>query len=266
MQLSYNKLKTFGECALKYRLAYVERLPRPPIKVLGQHRRLHAALRQYHHFAARDGIVGEAELLGAYDKIQDVAAHPDIRATREYQEGAAILRQYCRLENQKQRVPVHLEHSVKFAFGPYYLTGKIDRLDYTSGSAYSILDYKLDRVVPDTNAAATSRQLSFYHLLVEEGLGKPVENVSLYFLRPGIEQVSTRSAAQQRETVAWIDASANAIHSEKAWKPTRGNGCLTCPYARVCPARTGEPRKQATVWQQGEMLWEMSEENETTAS
>jgi len=57
MQVSYNKLKTFGECALKYRLAYIERVPRPPIGTLGFQRRLHAALAQYHHFARRDGIV-----------------------------------------------------------------------------------------------------------------------------------------------------------------------------------------------------------------
>ena len=55
MQLSYNKLQTFGECALKYRFAYIERLPRPPIAALAFHRRLHAALEKYHFFARRDG-------------------------------------------------------------------------------------------------------------------------------------------------------------------------------------------------------------------
>jgi hypothetical protein len=48
MQISYNKLKTFGECALKYRLAYIEKLPRPALPTLAFQRRLHAALAKYH--------------------------------------------------------------------------------------------------------------------------------------------------------------------------------------------------------------------------
>jgi hypothetical protein len=70
--------------------------------------------------------------------------------------------------------------------------------------------------------------------------------------------VANCNRSQMRETVEWVDATANAIHQEKAWEPTRGNGCLTCAFAKVCPARTGEPRKQAKVWQQGELLWDMN--------
>ena len=122
------------------------------------------------------------------------------------------------------------------------------------------MDYKLDRTLPDTNAAQNSRQLAFYQLLVEEGMGRPVQSASLYYLRQGVEQVSECSRSQMRDTVEWVDATANAIHQEKAWEPTRGNGCLTCAFAKVCPARTGEPRQQTKVWQQGEMLWEMNAE------
>ena len=179
MQVSYNKLKTFEECALKYRLAYIERLPRPPIGSLAFHRRLHAALAQYHLFAKRDGIVREEELLAAYADIWEANQSPAIRETKAFQEGEAILRRYCESENQKQRVPAYLEHRLRVAFGPYTLTGTIDRIDFATGQGYSILDYKLDRQLPKENVAETSRQLSFYHLLVSEGLGVEAESVKI---------------------------------------------------------------------------------------
>jgi hypothetical protein len=110
MQLSYNKLK--------YRLAYIERVPRPPVTSLAFHRRLHAALAQYHAFARRDGIVREEELLAAYATICDAGRDPSVRETKSYQEGEEILRRYCEVENGKQRVPAQLEYTIRFAFGP----------------------------------------------------------------------------------------------------------------------------------------------------
>ena len=233
MQLSYNKLQTFGECALKYRLAYIERLPRPPLAALSFHRRLHAALAKYHFFARRDGLVREEELLAAYAEIWDVRRDPTVQENKAYREGEDILRRYCQAENQKQRVPAYLEHSLTIPFGPYTLTGKIDRLDFTESKSYSIIDYKLDRQLPKENAAATSRQLSFYHLLVSEGLGVEAEEVRLYFLRQGVEQVSCRSRSAMRETVEWIDTTAEAIHREKGWEPSEGSGCRTCAFQKT---------------------------------
>lgn len=157
MQISYNKLKTFGECALKYRLAYIERVPRPPIATLAFQRRLHAALARYHFFARRDGVVREGDLLVAYADIYNVAENPHVRESKSYREGEEILRRYCEAENQKQRIPAYLEHTLQVPFGPYTLTGKIDRIDLAEHQHISLVDYKLDRKVPQANAADTSR-------------------------------------------------------------------------------------------------------------
>ena len=266
MQLSYNKLQTFGECALKYRFAYIERLPRPPIAALAFHRRLHAALAKYHFFARRDGVVREEELLAAYADICEVSRNPETQETKQYREGKDILQRYCQAENQKGRVPAYLEHTLTFAFGPYTLTGKIDRIDFTNSKSYSIVDYNLDRQLPKENAAEASRQLSFYQLLVSEGLGVEAEDVRLYFLRHGVEQVSCRSRLDMRATVEWIDATAGAIHREKRWQPSEGNGCRTCAFQQHCPAKTGQERAAIGVWQQGSLLWEINDTSEETAS
>ena len=118
MQVSYNKLKTFEECALKYRLTYIEKQPRPPIAWLSFQRKIHAALAQYHTLARRDGTVDIDELLTAYDVIWDIAKNPELRDGVEYQEGEEILRMYADLEGRRDRVPAYLEKKLSVPFGP----------------------------------------------------------------------------------------------------------------------------------------------------
>ncbi len=253
MQLSFNKLKTFNDCALKYRLAYIERLPRPPIKSLAFHRKLHAALAKYHIFARRDGVVRLDELLKANEEIWQVAREPEIRKTKPFQEAEEVLRLYWEVEQARARVAAFTEHKATVHFGPYTLTGVIDRIDFTNTDGYSVIDYKLDREMPRVNRADGSPQLSFYHLLVKEALGVEPEDVRLYYLRHGVEQVSTRSRDQMRQTVEWIDETASNIQQEKRWLPCEGDACRTCPFWSHCPAKTGRERPNEPVWRQGEL-------------
>src|SRR5207302_6137796 len=145
MRLSYSKLKTFEGCALKYRLAYIERLPRPPIRSLAFQRRIHSALASYHLYAKRDGTVHLDQLLDKYDEVIGANEDSGVRDTPAYQEGREILRLYYEREQQTGRVPAYLEHTINVELGPYILTGKVDRLDFTDDGGYSLVDYKLDR-------------------------------------------------------------------------------------------------------------------------
>ncbi|MEO7716818.1 MAG: PD-(D/E)XK nuclease family protein [Capsulimonas sp.] len=255
MQVSYNKLKTFGECPLKYRLTYVERLPRPPIAWLGFQRRVHLALARYHDIAKRDGSVRIEELLSAYEKVWELDKYPELRDGTEYQDGEEILRMYCDNEQRKRRVPAHLEKKVRCSFGPYTLTGKVDRIDFGEDDRYSVVDYKLDRKLPPANPAAVDRQLSFYQLLVREGLGLTVDDVRLYYLRHGVEKAAPRTREHLHETVAWVDETAGAIQKERRWMPCEGDACKTCPYFKLCPAKTGHAREAREVWAQAELPW-----------
>lgn len=253
MQLSFNKLRTFGECALKYRFAYVERLPRPPIRALAAQRRLHAALASFHRAAPRDGVVSEKALLETWCRLWGADADPGLRESREYREGEEMLRLYVRTQSQ-ERVPAYVEHPLRAEFGPYLLTGKVDRLDFTASGGYSLVDYKLNRKLPETNEAQSSLQLSFYDLLVYEALGVAPEEVRLLYLRHGVEQVGCRTHTDRQATVAWVDETAARIRAERTWKAHEGEGCRTCPFWKACPAKTGRPRVPAPVWRQGDLL------------
>ena len=262
MYLSYTKLRTFSDCKLKYRYGYIERLPRPPITSLTFQKRIHAALRQYHHFAPRDGNIHADALLEALSHVYDVRSNPDVRGSKEYLESEAILRRYAERENRLKRIPAQLEQVVKLSFGPYNLSGVIDRIDLRDDNRYSVIDYKLDKIVPEGDTGPGARQLGFYQLLAEEGLGLPVADVRLYYLRQGVEKVFPATRATLRDTVEWVDTSCAGIQAEKKWEPTPGVGCATCPFHKQCPAKTGRERPLKGVWQQGNLLAEMEEPGE----
>src|SRR5512140_1975384 len=100
---------------------------------------------------------------------------------------------YARTESRGARVPAYLEHPLRVELGPWVLAGTVDRLDYAPSGGYSLVDYKLDRELPGHNEAATSRQLSFYDLLVSRALGVAPDELRLHYLRHGQEQVSRRT-------------------------------------------------------------------------
>ena len=47
------------------------------------------------------------------------------------------MRQYAERENRRERVPAQLEEEITVSFGPFTLTGTMDRLDYRGGGGYS---------------------------------------------------------------------------------------------------------------------------------
>lgn len=253
MQLSYNKLKTFGDCALRYRFQYVERRPTAPIRSLAFHRRIHAALADYHRLASRDGVVRIEDLLAAHARQAGADTSPEVRASREFAEGEAILRRFCAVEEARSRVAAYVEHPLRVAFGPHILSGKVDRLDFAADGGYALIDYKLDRELPAGNSAEGSPQLSFYHLLVFEALGRAPDQVALFYLRHGVEHVAEPGAASLTATAAWITDTASRIARERDWRPCEGDACRTCSYRAICPARTGERPPRAGVYLQGEL-------------
>lgn len=257
MRISYSKLNTFDQCALRYRFAYIERLPRPPVTTTAFANHLHKALMRYHRLGRTDGNVDEAILQTTFKTVWEEAGSDKVKA--RYEEGLDILRRYAERENRLERVPAFLEHAIKTAFGPYVLEGKLDRVDFADDGTYRLIDYKLGKTLPADDAAEKSRQLSFYAILLQEGMGLPVSEVSLYYLRHGTELVAKRTASQLEETVRWIDTTATAIPKEKDWKPKESASCGTCPFKDVCPAKTGNKRELQGKWTQFGMF-DVSEE------
>ncbi len=133
---------------------------------------------------------------------------------------------------------VHREHPFAFSLGDRepLITGVIDALADEGGGDMLVLDYKSDRVAPDTDLAAVVErdyglQRLLYALAVLRDGAASVEIVHWFLQRPR-EPVAARFDAAQRplleEELGRRVAAARAAGFEVSRNPHRGL-CLTCP-------------------------------------
>ena len=253
MRLSYSKLRTFGDCALQYRYAYVEKVKRPPVRGLAFERRIHRALQHFHQTAPKDGLVDAEVLLSAWWHIWEADEVPGYDSLPTFAEGERLLKRFAERESAKGRVTAEVERKIVHPFGPYTLVGSVDRLDFTDDGGYSVVDYKLDRRLPEGNSAEGNRQLAFYALLIEKGAGLPVRDARLYYLRHGVEHCREVTNRDLNDAVLWTEATAENIRREKHWQPSEGAHCKACSYQAECPLKSGKARPLVSVYRQGDL-------------
>jgi len=92
---------------------------------------------------------------------------------------------------------------------PIYFQGFIDCLYCDSSGRWKVIDYKTNRVAPESLAAAAAgyeMQMLLYGLAVERILGVPPAELTLCFLRPGLEYSFPWNDSARRRVVELIDA------------------------------------------------------------
>lgn len=237
MRLSYSKLNTYRQCALRYRFTYLDRLPRRPRRLFRAARRIHYALMRWLTYA-RSGAPRWEEVLAAYDSAWGALQEPELRDTRDYQEGLEILRAYHDANVERPCQPVFLEYKFQVPIGGHLLEGQLDRVDATD-SGYEVIDYKLDRELRAQAEVDSDLQLGLYQLGLQEAHGIHPETLTLYFLRHNVQRTTVRTVEQSAELGRWVAATGNDITADRHWSPCVGDHCGGCDFRAVCPAHTG---------------------------
>lgn len=89
-----------------------------------------------------------------------------------------------------------------------YLQGFLDSLYQDSVGKWHILDYKTNKADAESLAAVASQyemQLYVYALAAEQVLREPPSELTLYFLRPGLEVSYAWNDAARRKVIAWVN-------------------------------------------------------------
>ena len=240
MRLSYSKLNTYRQCALRYRFTYLERLPRRPRRLFRAAKRIHHALMRWLTYA-RTGSPRWEDVKTAYDAAWGVLQDPSLVETRDYQEGLQILQDYHQANAERPCQPVYLEHKFNIPLGPHTLIGALDRVDATD-SGYEVIDYKLEREVRGQEQVDEDLQLGLYHLAMVEAHGFQPEALTLYFLRHNIQRTTVRTPEQNRELTRWVIATGDDIQNDRRWSPCVGEHCGGCDFRSVCPAHNPAAR------------------------
>lgn len=138
-------------------------------------------------------------------------------------------------------MPLASEQRLTITRGPVTWIGRADRLE-DRGGRIAVVDYKTSATLPSRDDAASSLQLGFYTIAVDEtpeltSVG-PVAAAEMWFpMVPQTAAIATRSfdlgnLADIEERMATV---ATGVASED-WTPTPGPHCDRCPVRSVCPA------------------------------
>jgi len=247
MRISYSALDTFGQCPLKFKFQYLDKIKAPKSKEAIFGTLIHNALRFFHD---PDRFVPptEEELLAFFSQKwnPDIFDNPHEEAAA-FAQGVAMLKRYFAENFGKQFNIVALETSfevpIQIANDLHLVTGKIDRIDKNEENQFEVIDYKTTKKMPSQKNVDLDFQLSVYHLgLVNRWPSLKQENqlvkVSLYYLKHGEKLSSLRDNQRLDETqeriIKTIEEILEAQKKEK-FNPLPGPLCDWCPYQRICP-------------------------------
>lgn len=247
MRLSYSALDTFKQCPLKYKFQYIDRIRAPKSKEAIFGTLVHSALKLLHD-PVRLISPTEEELLDFWSQNWDASIYPDSREeATAFAQGVQILKNYYAKNPPGQFNVLTLESPfeapIMIGNDLHLITGKIDRVDKISDTAFEVIDYKTAKRMPAQKNVDTDLQLSIYHLglanrwpsIVEEN--RPVK-VSLYYLKHGEKLSSTRNNQDLQQTKEDLIRSFEQIkktQQEEKFPPKPGPLCPWCAYQKICP-------------------------------
>ena len=253
MFLSYSKLKTFRECRLRYRLQYVNRLPRAPRGFARLGQRVHATIRRAYQYAS-DGKFTREQLQKHYEDVCDVVRQPEVAQSREFGTGLTILENFYRTVEGIPARPVMLEQRFKVEIGEHLLTGQFDRVDLREDTGgYEILDYKMGKAMLSPAEVDHDWQLGLYGLAFESMQGVVPERMSLVYLRNGEKRSTTWSREQLAGLWGEVQETASEMQREHTFEPCDGSWCRLCDYRDYCPLRVALPQVVPAVAVQREL-------------
>ncbi|OGD18069.1 MAG: hypothetical protein A2W03_14460 [Candidatus Aminicenantes bacterium RBG_16_63_16] len=248
-EYSISQLGTFEQCALQYKLIYVDRIKRYEEGIeafLGQ--RFHEAMeRLYSERAFR--IVSLEELLAYYERQWAENWHAEVKINRKERTaddyrllGRRFIEDYYRRHHpfDEGRV-LGLEKYLRFpldAAGRYNFKGIIDRLMRAPDGAFEIHDYKTGSTLPDQAQADSDRQLALYQIGVQT-LWPEAKTVRLvwHYVAFDMEMRSSRTPEALERLKADLGELIDRIGAERNFAPHESALCDWCPYWDLCPAK-----------------------------
>jgi RecB family exonuclease len=248
-EYSISQLGTFENCALQYRLNYVERIKRYEEGVeafLGQ--RFHEAMEWlYRECAFR--VVPLEELLAYYEKQWAEKWHAEVKIVKKERTaddyrlmGRRFIEDYYKRHQpfEEGRV-LALEKYIRFPLAEgsrYNCKGVIDRLMLAPDGAFEVHDYKTGAGLPEQADLDRDRQLGLYQIGVQS-LWPEAKEVRLIWHMAAfdLEMKSRRTPEALEELRKDIAGLIDRIEAEQEFAPRESALCNWCPYWDLCPLK-----------------------------
>ena len=250
--LSPSKVSSFKDCALKFRLANIDKLPEEPSLPAVRGTLVHSVLEllfqrppQDRSREAAGSDLAEALTALADDPEYLALGLTDDEALQLVGDSSEMLDRYFTLENPTKIMATGLELTLEVEVGSLLLRGIIDRLEETPDGGLIVTDYKTGRSPSVRYEQSRLTGVHFYSLLCERVYGKRPKEVRLVFLGPKPEIIIARpteqsSKALERKVLAIWNAVERACERED-FRPRQGPLCNWCSFKEFCPEFGGDP-------------------------
>lgn len=241
LRLSFSRIDTFQNCGLKFRYAYIDKLPSKPSPNLSFGKSVHSALEAFFDRKLPEAPPLEVllEALYAHWDKSGFAELPRDEQVGFYRHAQEVLRRYYQRTVNDFRLPLATEQWFDMPMGENVtIVGSIDRVDVDDDGDLHIVDYKTNRKAKTYRDVASSLQLSLYALACDYLYGRLPKTVALDFVVPGVSISVPVSELDLNQARATVFETASAIRAA-SFKPEPNPLCNWCDFKPLCPAWSG---------------------------
>jgi len=251
-KFSFSQLQTYGICPLRYKFAYVLKIPTFGSCHLTFGTAMHATLQRFLSENMETEKLNQGALFGAAENkektIQPIEKLFKIygecwsddwyrdRAERENycKKGKEMLSKfYARFIEEKPLVKA-LEQDFNLKIGSYYFKGRIDRVDSAPDNKVRVIDYKTGKTAKLPLSFEDRRQLILYQIAGEELLGYKFENLYYYYLE-GNELLPALAKPEDKDKLKkiFIEQADQIVAGDFSPTPSEFI-CQYCDYKGIC--------------------------------
>lgn len=238
LSVSYTALRTYLDCAQKYKFKYVDRLGT-----------LYARQRSYFSFG-NSMQTALTKFYGNTDRSAWTLENLQ-RSLREnwISEGYDSQEQEASYKSQAMAAlanlfhckdfkgaPVYLEEFFRVPLAGYNLVGRIDRIDRLPDGSYEVIDYKVAKSFPGQEDEDYNFQLILYALVCLKKFGSIPSRLTAFFLTDDERITFHLTEAELLKVEDQINGYVNRIQQERKFLPQPGAVCKTCDFLTICPA------------------------------
>lgn len=250
--LSPTAMAEFRDCALRYRLRRLDRVPEPRSPEALRGTLVHRVLELLFDLPAaeREPVRADALVDVVWGELTE--AEPELVEAVPAEERAgwlapcrAAVASYFALEDPRRLEPAEREAYVEALLDSrLLLRGVVDRIDVAPDGAVRVVDYKSGRAPAVGFEQRALAQLRFYALVLWRSRGVVPRELRLVYLGDGQTLSHAPDESELEATERTAEALWTAVSEATAsggFEPRPGSACRWCSFQSLCPAYGGTP-------------------------